>query len=61
MVVLQGNKLASVNGTVVGSIPTRRNSIFNIFQFFALVTRHSVALSLATQHAMPREFEGKWR
>ena len=31
------------------------------FQFFALVSRQSAALSSATQHAMPTEFSRKWR
>ena len=36
-VVAQGHKVATVNATVVGSIPTRGNEIFNIFIFHALV------------------------
>ena len=30
------------------------------FRFFALAFRLSAALSSATEHAMPPEFDGKW-
>ena len=38
------------------------SKILNIryFHFLALVARQNVALSSATQHAMPPEFGGKW-
>ena len=40
----QGHKRATVNVSVVGSIPTKRNEVFNIFiNYFALVTRQSAA------------------
>ena len=39
---------------------SRGHDTFNIFIFFAMVTRQSAALSFATQHAMPPEFGGKW-
>ena len=52
-----------VNRLVVGSISTQGDEIFiyiYISIFFALVSRTSVALSSATQHAMPPEFGRKW-
>ena len=48
-VVVQGS--ATVNATVVGSIPTRGNEIFNIF-ISSLWQRSKVALNSATQYAM---------
>ena len=47
----QGHKLATVNATNFG---------FEIsFDFLALVTRLSTALSSATQYEIPRELGGK--
>ena len=46
----QDNKSATVNVTVVDSIPTRRDDIFNIFIFSISI----LALSSATQHARVR-------
>ena len=34
--------------------------LFLHFHFVALVSRQSAALSSATEHAMPLEFDGKW-
>ena len=45
----------------MGSIPTRGDEILNLyFDFFALVSRLSAALSSATQHAMPPELGRTW-
>ena len=46
--------------TGVSSIPTRENEMFNIFIFFALVTRPSAALSFATHHTMLLQIGAKW-
>ena len=43
---------------VVSLIPGE-NEIFNIFIFFALVSKQSTALSSATQHALLPKFSGK--
>ena len=50
-----------VNRLVVGSIPTRRDEIFNYIFISSLWCRgESAALSSATQHAMPPEIGEKW-
>ena len=41
----------------MGSISTR-SKIFNLIILFSLVTRETVALTSAIQHAMPLEFSG---
>ena len=53
----------TVKSTDCGLVPQSRK--WNIylhlyFHFFALVSRHSAALSSTSQHAMPPEFGGKW-
>ena len=56
----QGYKSVFDSHSVVGSIPTRRNKLFNIFYFLTLVTRQSALLSFVNEHAM-YEFGVKWR
>ena len=51
-IVAQEHKRATVNATIVVSIPTRGNEIFNIFIF--LVTAHSAAFSSATTNGVPK-------
>ena len=44
-------RLVTVNAKkIVGSITTRGSRIFNIFIFFALVSKQTAALSSVTQH-----------
>ena len=51
----------TVKSTGCGFDPhSRKRNIYLYFHFFALVSRRSAVLSLATQYAMPPEFGGKW-
>ena len=58
----QGHKRVTVTATERGfEIPTRRNEMFYIFHFFALVLKQSMALSYVPQYAMPPEFGSNYK
>ena len=50
--------IRSTERQVVGSIPILGNKILNVF--ISSFWNEDKALSSTTQHAMPREFSGKW-
>ena len=58
-VVAQGHILATVNAIGCKFESHSRKLLLLYFHFFALVTTQSVALSAATQHEMPPEFDRK--
>ena len=56
----QRHKRATANTTIVCSITTRGNEVFEIVNFLALLIRKSAAINSATQNVMLSEFNGKW-
>ena len=56
------NVTVKLTGCRFNAHSTRLNIYLNLyFHFFALVSRQSMALSTATQYAMPPESSRKWR